>query len=557
MVLRLYQLDKVPIELFGDELDVGYQAYSILKTGEDLYGQKMPIFFHSLSEYRVPLFIYSTIPTVAIWGLNEWGVRLSAAFWGIISIIGVFLLVKYLFDEKKALVAALILSISPWHVHYSRAAFEVTMLLAFLVFATLFFLKGLKNNFYLYLSVLLFALTPYIYSTATLFMPLWVLTLVILNRRSLSLSKQSFSVNKKNLSKNIGKKLIVLLIFIIILLPYGVNTVSGKAGERFNAISIFSEKSLQDKILLAQQRDILPFGLQRFFYNKPLAYGQTFTMNYLRAFSPEFLFLNGDPNFRQSVHEMGLMYLYELIPLFWGIFLLNKMASQQKKIILGWLLIAPIPAALTYDGGFHATRNFLMLFPLVTLVAFGLMDIFQKIKNKSILKFLPLMILLLGVFNFSLFSQRYFYMYPLESWRAWNFGFKQALQYVDQNQEQYSKIYLNNTYEPSLIRFLFWTKYDPAKFHQEFSSDKVIKNVTSGFDGFQLENKQSFSSSKYYFGSFNAPMEQILKKDELFMASSREDLTNPQILTVGSIKLQKTIFSPNGEVIFYLVKGTK
>lgn len=536
MVLRLYQLDKVPIELFGDELDVGYQAYSILKTGEDLYGQKLPVFFHSLSEYRAPLFIYSTVPTVAIWGLNEWGVRLSAVFWGILSIIGVYLLIKYLYSEKIALVAVLVLSISPWHIHFSRAAFEVTMLLTFLVFATLFFLKGLKNNFYLCLSALLFAMTPYIYSTATLFMPLWILILIILNGN--------------NLLKDLNKKLLALLLFIIILLPYGVNTISGKTGERFSAISIFSEKSLQDKILLAQQRDVLPLGLQRFFSNKPLTYGQTFVMNYLRSFSPEFLFLNGDPNFRQSIHEMGLMYLYELIPLLWGIFSLNKMASQQKKIILGWLLISPIPAALTYDGGFHATRNFLMLFPLTTLVAVGLVDIFQKIKNKSVLKFLPWIVVTLAVFNFVFFFHRYFYVYPLESWRAWNFGFKEALQFVNQNQEQYSRIYVNNTYEPSLIRFLFWTKYDPAKFHQEFSGDKVIKNVTSGFDGFKL-------ADKYYFGSFNAPFENILKNNELFVASSREDLTNPQILTAGNIKLQKTIFSPSGEAIFYLVKGTR
>ena len=33
---RLYKLDKFPPALFGDEVDVGYQAYSILKTGKDL-----------------------------------------------------------------------------------------------------------------------------------------------------------------------------------------------------------------------------------------------------------------------------------------------------------------------------------------------------------------------------------------------------------------------------------------------------------------------------------------------------------------------------------------
>ena len=45
-ILRLYKLDKVPVSLFGDELDVGYHAYSILKTGRDYSGNFLPLHFH-------------------------------------------------------------------------------------------------------------------------------------------------------------------------------------------------------------------------------------------------------------------------------------------------------------------------------------------------------------------------------------------------------------------------------------------------------------------------------------------------------------------------------
>ncbi|MDO8638548.1 MAG: glycosyltransferase family 39 protein [Candidatus Daviesbacteria bacterium] len=531
--LRVYQLDKVPVELFGDELDVGYQAYSILKTGSDIYNQHLPVFIHSLAEYRAPLFIYSAVPGVAIFGLNEWGVRIPAVFWGVISIIGLFFLTKELFNERVALIAALFLAISPWHIHYSRAAFEVTMLLGFLIFATLFFIKGLKNSWYLFLAITLFALTPYIYSTAIVFMPLLLLILIFLN--------------KNTLRKNYRLLLSGAIIFLIILLPYGINTFSGKTGERFNSISIFAEKSLQEKVLIAQQTESLPLHLERLLHNKPLIYGQYFAMNYLRAFSPEFLFLNGDPNFRQSVHEMGVMYIYEIVPLLLGIWLLIK-RSRESLLVLGWLLLAPLPAALTYDGGFHATRNFLMLVPLSILVAHGLTYLLER-KNK-LGKCLFILVLIMGIFNVIFFLNRYFYNYPKESWRAWNYGFKESLQYVADNQNSYNRIFINNSYEPSLERFLFWTKYDPAKFHQEFSGDKTIKNITAGFNGFQLENR-------YYFGSFNEPFENILKNNELFVASSREDLTNPEIIVSGNLKLQKIVRSPSGEVILYLVKGTK
>lgn len=530
-ILRVYQLDKVPVELFGDELDVGYQAYSILKTGEDLYGQKLPIFFHSLSEYRAPLFLYSVVPTVWLFGLNEWGVRLPAAFWGLLGVLGIFLLAKYLFNEKIALISALILSISPWHIHYSRAAFEVTMLLAFLIFGSLLFLKGFKNSGLLILSAILFALTPYIYSTATLFMPFWLILLGWWKR--------------DELLKNALQIVVAVVVFLLVLIPYGINWISGTAGARFNLISIFNEQSVKDQVLLAQQTEKLPLNFEKVFHNKSLAYFQVFTLNYLRAFSPEFLFLMGDPNFRQSIHEMGELYFYELVPLLLGIWLLLHKKEKEKWIVFGWLLISPIPAALTFDGGFHATRNFLMLVPLTILIGLGINELIVLITKKSLKKYLTLGLIILGVVNFTFFLHRYFSHYPNESWRAWNFGFKEPMQYLA-NASQYSKTYINNSYEPSLLRFLFWTKYDPARFHQEFSGDKLIKNVTANFDGFALENK-------YYFGKWNSPFENNLKNGQLFIASSRDDITNPQILADPNLKLLKTVPSPSGEVIFYLV----
>ena len=104
-ILRVYQLDRVPPSLFGDELDVGYQAYSLLKTGQDLRGHTLPVLIQSLSEYRAPLFIYSDIPFIALFGLNEWGVRLAAVFWGVLGVLGVYLLANGMFNQRIALLS--------------------------------------------------------------------------------------------------------------------------------------------------------------------------------------------------------------------------------------------------------------------------------------------------------------------------------------------------------------------------------------------------------------------------------------------------------------------
>src|SRR3989338_2374980 len=89
-LLRLWKLDQVPVSLFGDELDVGYQAYSILKTGKDYYGNPWPMHFHSLAEWRTPLYLYSAVPTVAVFGISPLGVRLPPPTFGVFALFFFF-----------------------------------------------------------------------------------------------------------------------------------------------------------------------------------------------------------------------------------------------------------------------------------------------------------------------------------------------------------------------------------------------------------------------------------------------------------------------------------
>lgn len=534
-ILRVYQLDSVPPSLFGDEVDVGYQAYSLLKTGQDLMGNPWPSLIHSLSEYRAPLFIYSDIPFIAVFGLNEWGVRLAAVFWGVAGISGTYLLVRKLLNERLALLSALFLAVSPWHIHYSRAGFEVTMLLAFLIFATYFFLKGLGKKYFLIFSVMLFALTPYIYSTAVVFTPLLLLIMIVIFSKEIKKNKSNFSLG--------------LVVFLIILAPYIFQTITGMAGDRFNLISIFGSKDLREKVTILQQREELPLGMERFFHNKLGVYMQNFSMNYLRAFSPEFLFLQGDPNSRHSIHEMGEMYFYEIILLLFGAWIILKSNNKRiKSLVLGWLLLSPIPASLTYDGGFHATRDFLMLPPLMVLLSLGANFLWENLKEQRI-RYLAWLLIILAVFNVTFYLHRNFVDYPLESSRAWHFGFKEVMQYVDKNSSSFDKILINNTYEPSLMRFLFWSGYDPDKFHRNFKGDKQKGQVTEGFNGFSLEDK-------FYFGKMDGPFEAVINSNTLFVASALDDITNPDTLKDKRVKLLETVYAPSGEIIFYLITGS-
>ena len=46
-LFRLIDLANLPISLFGDEIDVGYHAWSLITTGRDYMGNLLPTYIQS------------------------------------------------------------------------------------------------------------------------------------------------------------------------------------------------------------------------------------------------------------------------------------------------------------------------------------------------------------------------------------------------------------------------------------------------------------------------------------------------------------------------------
>jgi len=439
--LRFYRLDH--LELFGDELDVGYQAYSLWKTGRDYMGQKLPFYIHSFAEWRAPLLMYATAPFVGIFGLNEWGVRLPPVVFGLLNIFLLYFLVKLLTkNERLALISAFILTVIPWHIHYSRTAFEATLLLTLMLGGTILFLK----KKYLF-GVIIFALTLYTYNTANIFTPLWILILIILKKQRLLKLK------------------VYYLLLIILILPIILSIFSGQGSARFKLISIFNNPATIDQIVFKRNTGLNP-KIERVFYNKLTGWGSEFVKNYLTAFSPQFLFLNGDPNPRHNPPEFGEFYWILAPFLLVGIWrLLRSKNLAFKHLIFSWLLLAPIPSSLTIGGGNQATRLFLMLPPLVILIALAV----EKL-SFSKLRLLSIYCLLFTVLFFWLHN--YFIHYPQEQYKYWHYGYKEAMIWLKKYEKEHPKIIINNRHEPILLRYLFWTEKNPQWLHKNFAGDE-------------------------------------------------------------------------------------
>jgi len=534
---RLFLLDKMPFELFGDEVDVGYHAYSILRTGEDYTGHFLPSYITSFSEPRASLFIYATVPFVAVFGLNEWGVRLGAMFFGVLDVFLIYIFIRNLFSNKAlALIAAFVLAITPWHIQYSRISYEVTLLMALILSGTIFFFKGFKNHKWVIVSAILFALTFYTYSTASLFSPLLILLLVIIFR------KQFFAINKRLIIASV-------LVGFVILLPFIKDTISGRTSDRFSKISIFSDQKTVNSILSNKLDNSIP---ERLFNNNITAYSEVFLSNYLKAFSPDFLFFSGDPNPRQSTRGMGELYLIYLPFILVGLYFAITSRRKSDLFLICWLILSPIPSALTQDGGNHATRLFVMLPPIIYFISLG----FYKLLNVKKTLITVFLIILVSIFlssNIASYLDRYYVHYPRDSWTYWQYGYKESMQYIDKVKENYDEILINNVREPALIRFLFWVKLDPVSFRKVFNKDQSEPQILPGFDGFKV--------GKYYFGHPSKDIVPLLNPNRLYLAFQGDEIPgdwNWGINPPEGVKVLKVINAPfSNNPYIYILTGEK
>lgn len=463
--LRLWQLGKIPSSPDWDEVALGYNAYSILETGRDEYGKFLPIMLRSFDDYKPALYTYLVMPSISALGLNVAAVRLPSAIFGILTVLATFFLVKELFKKDSlALLTALLLAISPWHIQFSRIAFEANVGVALNVFGILFFLKAFKKPWFLWLSALMLGLSLHAYQSEKVFVPLLIAILIF------SFRKEFFSIGKRYIYSS-------ATIFLIICLPLVVFTLTNKDTlSRAKTVSIFSNSSVIEantgKIERdSKNNDVLGLVLD----NRRVEFAKYIVGGYLSHLDFNWLFIKGDIA-RHHAPGMGLMYLIELPFLLAGIYILifGPPAGGFNKAIkiftTLWFLIAPIPASVTNDVP-HAVRTINFLPILQILTAIGIIAVLQKASSfKLQIKYLVFsLFFIFFAINFSYYFNQYFIQQNYFHAKYWQYGYKDMVNFVAGVQKDYNKVIVSNTatMDQSYMFFLFYLKYDPHKYLSE------------------------------------------------------------------------------------------
>ncbi len=543
--LRIYKIDNTA--LFGDELDFGYQALSIVETGKDYYGNTLPIYFHSLSEWKTSAFIYTLSPFIAMFGIGYFGVRLPSIIFGTLTLIFIFLLTKKFTNNNfVALVSAFFLAITPWHIHYSRIGFEASEMFFTYIAGIYFFFKAQTNHKWLILSAFFLALSLVVYRTQLIFVPCTLLVLIFIFRKEMLL------VSKKYL-------ILATLVFSVISLPYVYQTLLGPGSQRFSSLSVFDSKVMNNEVGILrledekyQKSDLLTKFSNMIFHNKYTYFSGIITSNFFKSYSTEFLFISGDTNPRQNVPNTGELYRYQFIFLLIGLFLFvdDKISKKNKIIILSWLVLSPLAASLTRDGANHATRLFMMLLPLSLIFSYGVYFVYEKLKTNLNKKLFLFVFVCVSLFSLVNYLHTYFVHYPGMSEKWWHSGFKEAIDAVTLEKDNFDKIIISSADEPAGIFFLAWSSFPPKDFQNNLFAKKF--NL-KGFGEVSELDKFLFTDVGVGKDLYSLPKD--LPDGYLYLATAKEIglnlIVEPERMP-GDLKLIKTITYPSGRPVYYL-----
>ncbi len=461
--LQFYKINDIPRCINADEASFGYNAYSILQTGADEYGQKFPLRLKSFGDYKMPLYSYLSIPFIKIFGLNDLSIRLLNKFIAILLPLVVYLLAKEAFNKTSvALLSAFMTSISLGLYIISRQAHEAYLTTFIISFACLFFIKLLKKvslrNTIFFLIFFFLSLLSYHFTR------IFIIFFIIF----------ALAYRKKYISLLITLTLLVFFLFTLTDFIY--------KPERIKNLIFFNTPGFSAKI-----NELRNEGGSGLLYNKLTVGFKDTTSEYIKYFSPQFLAINGDENYRFGFPGMAPQTIIEYIFILIGLYYLLKNKEKWRFFILGFLLFSPLSASLSWAGA-SLSRSLILFVPAIMILSYGAISFFTNLKPSRLrIIFIPVLALelffLLTGWNF------YFNHYQKRgvTIRASQCGYRELGKYIKDHYNKFDRFYISPEHGEPYIFLLFYLNYPPVLYQKQAnltSPDKYGFGQIEKFDKF-------------------------------------------------------------------------
>lgn len=531
---RLYQLGIIPPGLVDDEANKGYDAFSLLQTGKDQWGQAWPmVAFKGFGDYRSPLYTYILLPFIGLFGLTPYAVRLPSALFGILTVLLTYFLVHELFREKLykkpkieilALLASLFLSISPWHIGMSRMAMEVTISVSFIIIGIILMLRSRRNAWCTYVAGSVFGISLYLYPANTLVVPFLFILIAFLYRLEM------WGTYKRRI-------VIPAVLCIVFAIPL-IFAQTTTANVRIRQVNLTQDSGLIDTVneKRGSCRNNFPELLCRITLNKYIAYGEKYVLNYFHHFSPNLLSIHGTTSQYSMLPLRGLLYIIEFPLLLIGIFVVLTWRKSGGYFILFYLLFSAIPDSITSDG--HYGRFFISFPSWPILISIGLYEVYAWSKKHAVIMFV---IALFYIAEVGIFSVEYLSYFPHRYSAYSHFGYRELVSNIDFNKNRYDRIVISGMVNDAkqYIFYLFFTQYNPELFQRGVRVERTIER--NGWIRVQR------IGNVYFLPSLSSSIASLVPNEKVLLVGAPSEFPNIYVPSIFVIKDKK------GDELFWAV----
>lgn len=190
--LRVWKFGSVPGGFNQDGAMAAVDGKALADYGTDRFGTRLPCHLtawgfgqmSSLLSYLIAFF-------VRLFGLSPVTARLPQLLVSLAGAVFFWLFVQKAFGERAGLLAAMLVTVSPWQLLQSRWALDCNLLPHFFILSLYFLLLGLtEKKLFLYISMVFFALCMYCYGITIYTIPpmLLLLCLYLIRKKMLTVS---------------------------------------------------------------------------------------------------------------------------------------------------------------------------------------------------------------------------------------------------------------------------------------------------------------------------------------------------------------------------------
>jgi len=366
-IIRLPYFASVPTGLNRDEAALGYNAYSILLTGKDEYQTWFPISITSFGDQKLPAYVYTLIPFIALFGIHTWVIRLPSLLAGIVIMFCVGKIAHYLapsFTKHKtyhthiAGIAMLAVALSPWSNHFSRVAYEAHLGMMFFLLGFIAYMHARSTTFLrssCIWTAMWWSLALLSYHSYHIVVPLFTLALLLVDWAKIH----------KTPHKTLG---IAVSVGVGVLLLMGVGGVWSGNTKKSQGISPFHAESLWRSVTLYRSASswISPFNKILFHPSTEAVY--RFASNYATTLSGSFFFVRGSSHPDHNPSNSPNFHLFILPFVILGFARLwEKRDVAEARFILLFITVGLAAPSFTISP--EHTVRMSPIFPFIDLVA--------------------------------------------------------------------------------------------------------------------------------------------------------------------------------------------